>query len=79
MTTFRLTCPSCRARLRSRRTVPAGTALRCPQCGQRFQAPAQPTDPPLPLPPILPAETPIPGPLGQKPRRLPLPSTGIVG
>jgi hypothetical protein len=74
MTTIRLRCPSCQARLRSRRLIPPGTALRCPQCGQRFRRRPQPAAPPLPLPPVLAAETPIPGPWRQKPERQAVPS-----
>ncbi len=39
MTTTTVICPSCRAALRSSKPLPASKAVRCPDCGHRFQTP----------------------------------------
>jgi predicted Zn finger-like uncharacterized protein len=38
---FSVTCPECRAILKSANPVPAGKKVKCPKCGTAFEAPAQ--------------------------------------
>jgi hypothetical protein len=55
MSNHKLTCPTCAARLKSARPLPAGQSIKCPKCCARFPASAAASNHPAP-------QSPDPGP-----------------
>ena len=59
MPLYKVACPGCQVVLKSRKPLPAGAQLQCPQCGDEFRVPSVTGANPAPAFDLSPAEFPV--------------------